>query len=156
MTRFKKILKWALWTLSTIIFLSIIIFFWYCNSLDKVNPLTVIYYGELKTELIKQGHKDKLLVISSKRANWHNQILTLFGASSKSRHLSGDAIDIMVLDVNGDGEINSKDVDIVYKILDNKIVKDKGGLGTYKSENGIWNRQMVHLDCRQKRTRWHR
>lgn len=156
MNRLKKILKWTLWTLLTIIFLSIIIFFWYCNSLDKINPLTVVYYGELKTELIRQGHKDKLLVISSKRANWHNNMLTLFGASSKSRHLSGDAIDIMVLDVNGDGEIDSKDVDIVYKILDNKIIKNKGGLGTYKSEIGIWNRQMVHLDCRQKKTRWHR
>src|SRR5687768_11247832 len=151
MNRLKKILKGTLWTLLTIISLSIIIFFWYCNSLDKVNPLTVVYYGELKTELIKQGHKDKLLVISSKRANWHNQVLTLFGASSKSRHLSGDAIDIMVLDVNGDGEIDSKDVDIVYKILDNKIIKNKGGLGTYKSETGIWNRQMIHLDCRQKK-----
>jgi uncharacterized protein YcbK (DUF882 family) len=156
MSSLKKFLKWTLWTLVTIILLSTIIFFWYCNSLDKVDPLTVVYYGELKTELIRQGHKDKLLVISSKRANWHNQILTLFGASSKSRHLSGDAIDIMVLDVNSDGEIDSKDVDIVYQILDKKIVKNKGGLGTYKSEIGIWNRQMVHLDCRQKKTRWHR
>jgi uncharacterized protein YcbK (DUF882 family) len=156
MNKLKTILKWTLWTLLTIVSLSILIFFWYCNSLEKVNPLTVIYYGEIKTELIRQGHKDKLLVISGKRANWHNQILTLFGASSKSRHLDGDAIDIMVLDVNSDGEIDSKDVDIVYKILDKKIIKNKGGLGTYKSEIGIWNRQMVHLDCRQKRTRWHR
>jgi len=156
MNRLKKILKWTLWTLLTIISLSIIIFLLYCNSLGKVNPLTVVYYAELKTELLKQGHKDKLLVISSKRANWHNQILTLFGASSKSRHLSGDAIDIIVLDVNGDGEMDSKDVDIVYKIFDSKIIRNKGGLGTYKSEIGIWNRQMVHLDCRQKKIRWHR
>jgi uncharacterized protein YcbK (DUF882 family) len=156
MNRLKSILKWTLWIFLIIVSLSITIFFWYCNSLEKVNPLTVNYYRELKAELLKQGHDDKLLVISSKRADWHNQILTLFGASSKSRHLTGDAIDIMVLDVNGDGEIDSKDVDIVYNILNNKIVKNKGGLGTYKSEIGIWNRQMVHLDCRQKRTRWHR
>jgi hypothetical protein len=78
MNRFKKILKWAAGILLTIISLSIILFFWYCNSLDKINPLTVNYYEQLKIELTKQGHKDNLLVISSKRANWHNQILTLF------------------------------------------------------------------------------
>ena len=110
----------------------------------------------MKTGLKEQGYDDELLVISSKRANWHNNVLTLFGASSKSRHLSGDAIDIMVMDVNRDGKIDSKDVDIVYAILDRKILRNNGGLGTYKSEIGIWNRQMVHLDCRQTRTRWHR
>ena len=62
----------------------------------------------------------------------------------------------MVMDVNDDGHMNAEDVDIVYKLLDEKIVKGTGGLGTYKSEWGIWNRQMVHLDCRQKRMRWRR
>jgi hypothetical protein len=62
----------------------------------------------------------------------------------------------MVMDVNADGELDSKDVDITYLILDKKVIKNKGGLGTYKSETGFWNRQMIHLDCRPTRTRWHR
>lgn len=99
---------------------SIATFVLYCNSLGQVNPKTIGYYGQLKTELKSQGYADKLLVISSKRADWHNNILTLFGASSKSRHLHGDAIDIMVMDVNADGGLNSKDVDIVFSILDKK------------------------------------
>jgi uncharacterized protein YcbK (DUF882 family) len=152
----KTMLKWSLWTIAAILIISVSIFYFYCNSLEKVNPLTISCYEKLKTELREQGLQDKLLVISSKRANWHNQILTFFGASSNSRHLSGDAIDIMVLDINNDKEINGKDVDLVYKILDTKIVRDKGGIGTYKSEYGIWNRQMVHLDCRQNRSRWSR
>lgn len=152
----KRILKWTFFIVLTILILSIATFFLYCNSLDKVNPKTISYYRQLRAELKERGYTDKVLVISSKRANWHNNILTLFGASSKSRHLSGDAIDIMVLDVNADGEIDSKDVDIVYAILDKNIIKNAGGLGTYKSEAGLWNRQMVHFDSRQKRTRWHR
>jgi uncharacterized protein YcbK (DUF882 family) len=132
------------------------IFFLYCNSLSNVNPLTISYYNQLKKALGNQGYQNRLIVISSKRVPWHNQLLTLFGASSKSRHLTGDAIDIMVWDVNDDGEIDSNDVDIVYNTLDEKILKNTGGLGTYKTESGIWNTQMVHLDCRQKRTRWNR
>jgi uncharacterized protein YcbK (DUF882 family) len=156
MNTLKRIVKWILFTVLTILALSIAAFFLYCNSLDRVNPKTVGYYEQLKAQLKAQGHTDKLLVISSKRADWHNSILTLFGASSQSKHLSGDAVDIMVMDVNFDGKIDSMDVDIVYAILDQRIVKNKGGLGTYKSEVWIWNRQMVHLDCREKRTRWHR
>lgn len=143
-------------SLTIILVLSVAAFFLYCNSLRAVNPVTVAYYEQLKVLLKEQGYRDQLVVISGKRANWHNQILTLFGASSTSRHLKGDAIDIMVFDVNADGKIDAADVDIVYGILDMKIIRKKGGLGTYTSETGIWNRQMVHVDCRQKRTRWHR
>jgi len=95
-------------------------------------------------------------VISTKRENWHNELLIKFGASSKSRHLDGDAIDILVLDVNDDGQMDGKDVDIVYQIVDKQILKGKGGLGTYKTEDWIWNRQMIHMDCRQGSSRWNR
>jgi uncharacterized protein YcbK (DUF882 family) len=156
MKRLKRVIKWTVFTILTVLIVSISTFLLYCNSFDQVNPTTIELYGQLKTELKKKGYDDKLLVISSKRASWHNNILTLFGASSKSRHLGGDAIDFMVLDVNGDGEFDSNDVDIVYTILDKTIIRNKGGLGTYKSEAGIWNRQMIHLDCRPNRTRWHR
>lgn len=156
MSRTRKILKGILWSIAVALVLLVSVFFLYCNSLSAVNPVTVAYYEQLKALLKEQGYRDQLVVISSKRAHWHNQILTLFGASSTSRHLQGDAIDIMVLDVNADGEINATDVDIVYAIVDTKIIRNKGGLGTYTSENGIWNRQMVHVDCRQNRTRWHR
>jgi uncharacterized protein YcbK (DUF882 family) len=152
----KSLLKSSLWTIFTLAMLSIIIFYSYCNSLKNVNPTTIEYYEKLKAELKNRGLNDGLIVISSKRANWHNQLLTYFGAASNSRHLSGDAIDIMVLDVNHDKRINIQDVDIVYEILDSKIVLNKGGLGIYKSEDGFWNRQMIHLDCRENKTRWSR
>ncbi|MEO1050904.1 MAG: DUF882 domain-containing protein [Bacteroidota bacterium] len=121
-----------------------------------MHPTTKAYYAQLKKELVKQGYKDRLMVISGKRPKWWNSILTNFGAAKKSQHLKGNAIDILVLDVNDDGKKDTKDVDIVYRILNQKIIGNKGGIGTYKTEKVIWNRQMVHIDCRGYRARWHR
>ncbi|MDN5214735.1 DUF882 domain-containing protein [Fulvivirgaceae bacterium BMA12] len=154
--RLKRIFKWVLGIIGVTLMLFSTFFFFYANTLKGVNPKTISYYYQLKTELKAKGYKDQLIIISSQRAAWHNQLLTLFGAATKSRHLRGDAIDIMVLDVNADGIIDGKDVDIVYILLDREIVKNTGGLGTYQSERWIWNRQMIHVDCRQKKARWHR
>jgi uncharacterized protein YcbK (DUF882 family) len=151
-----RILIYTLWTVTTIFLIATLVFLFYNNSFRNVNPTTVEYYKDLKSTLVKDGFQDQLLVISSKRENWHNQLLIRFGASSNSRHLIGDAIDILVLDVNDDGQMDDKDVDIVYQILDKKILKGKGGLGTYKTEAWIWNRQMIHMDCRQGSNRWNR
>lgn len=102
-----------------------------------------------------KGYKARLLVISTKRFSFHNNIqVKLSGAASNSRHLTGDAIDFLVFDVNNDGDRDSKDVDIVTKILINDIMKDKGGIGTYKNENSFIYRQMVHIDCRKGKARW--
>jgi len=96
-------------------------------------------------------------VISTKRFSFHNKMRVKFsGAASKSRHLRGDAIDFLVFDINRDGKRNAADVDIVYKILDEKIMKNQGGIGTYKNEKSFIDRQMVHIDCRNERSRWAR
>lgn len=76
------------------------------------------------------------------------------GAAKDSRHLVGDAIDFIVFDVNNDGISNNKDVEIVFDILDKEIIKNKGGIGTYKNEHSFINRQMIHIDCRGYRARW--
>lgn len=151
-----KIFKWLLGITMLILALFIAFFFFYASSLSGVDSRTVGYYNQLKSELKASGYQDNLLIISSKRNRRHNQMLTFFGAASNSRHLRGDAIDLVVLDVNGDGQVDTEDVDIVYNLLDTKILPGKGGLGTYKSERWPWNRQMVHMDCREKKARWHR
>lgn len=139
-----------------VIVLTAIFIFLRLSSLDSLNPVTVDYYNQLRSELVLQGYDDNLLVISTKRPAWYNCILTNFGAAKKSQHLHGNAIDIVVLDVNVDNIIDTNDVDIVYNILNNEIVRDKGGVGTYKSLPAFWDRQMVHFDCRGYRARWHR
>lgn len=156
MKRIKKALKISGILAGIILAAFVIIFFSYCNSLQHVHPATVSYYQQLRGELQQRGYKPRLLVISSYRAPWHNRMLTRFGAARYSRHIQGDAIDILVMDVNRDGKMNTADVDIVYALLDEKIMPGTGGLGSYKHQRGFWNRQMVHLDCRSEKARWNR
>lgn len=98
--------------------------------------------------LSKQGLNQNAFVVSSGfRPPTYNKRV---GGKPKSRHLHGQAIDILILDINKDGRSNKKDVDLAYSILDQQIVREGGGLGRYKS-----NKRMLHLDCRGYRARWH-
>jgi uncharacterized protein YcbK (DUF882 family) len=133
------------------------VFFFYCNNIALTDKRTQNFYHALKDSLQQKGFSPQLLVISTKRAAWHNALQVKFsGAANSSRHLTGDAIDFLVFDVNGDGSSNSKDIDIVYDILDKEIIKEKGGIGTYKHESSFINHQMIHIDCRGYGARWAR
>lgn len=134
-----------------------LLFVTYTSSLVGVREETVDVYRALKEALVEQGYAPRLLVMSGRRYALDNKILaTLGGASRNSRHLQGDAIDVVVLDVNRDGKTDRQDVDIVYQLLDRKLVGDRGGIGTYKGEWDFFSRQMVHFDLRGNRARWHR
>jgi uncharacterized protein YcbK (DUF882 family) len=148
MKRFIKII-------TVIILVATAVFFLYCNNTALANKKTLAFYNELKDSLQSKGYKASLLVISTKRFGWHNYIQRKFThAAKKSRHLSGDAIDFLVFDINSNGISDSADVNIVTAILDRSIVKNLGGLGTYKTDKGFLNQQMVHIDCRGYGARW--
>jgi uncharacterized protein YcbK (DUF882 family) len=150
---YKKVLK----SLFILLIILAAVFFLYANNTKPVNKETVKFYGNLKTKLKEKGYSQNLVIISTKRFKWHNDLqIKLSGAASKSRHLTGDAIDFIVLDINKDGISDSKDVDIVFDILDKDIIGSKGGIGTYKNEKGFFSRQMIHIDCRGYRSRWAR
>jgi uncharacterized protein YcbK (DUF882 family) len=158
----RKFLKYFFRFLLIIIVIALIptLIFWIqAISLNGVHPTVIEYNQQLKTQLKKDGYKANLIITSAKRWKWHNDFLVWSGsgAAKNSQHLKGKAIDIMVLDVNGDWKCNAKDVDIIYKILDKKIIKNKGGIGTYyKKAGNFFDRQMVHFDARGKRARWRR
>jgi uncharacterized protein YcbK (DUF882 family) len=154
MRMLRKILKLSGIIAGSILILLVAWYFIYIRSLWGVDQKTVNYYKELKIEMRKQGYRPKFIILSGKRWPWHNKLLK--GAAKNSKHLQGQAIDIVVLDVNRDGRANGLDVDIVYQILDQIIIGDQGGIGTYKGEAGFMDRQMVHFDCRGSRSRWHR
>ena len=129
----------------------------YTNSLIGVNPIAKAYRQALAKELKQEGYQANYFVISGRRWTLDNYLLNkLGGAAKKSQHLQGNAIDIIVLDVNVDGKMDGKDVDLIYAILNKKIIRDKGGIGTYKKEEGFLNRQMIHFDCRGHKVRWKR
>ena len=142
-------------TLDVILGLVLLLFFLYFNNTRLVNSKTLSFYNELKDSLRSGGLSPNLVVISTKRFKFHNDIQVAFsGAATRSRHLGGDALDFIVMDINGDGKTNSVDVDIVYNILDKKIIGNKGGIGMYKNENSFISKQMIHIDCRGSRARW--
>lgn len=144
-------------SLFLVIVLGILLYWLHAFLLIGVDQKTKAFYKELKQELKKKDYATSLFVLSGRRYSWDNGFLNEYGNAAKnSKHLNGEAIDIIVLDVNKDGESNEKDVDIVFDILNEKIVKNEGGIGTYKKENGFFSRQMVHFDCRGHWARWHK
>jgi uncharacterized protein YcbK (DUF882 family) len=142
--------------LAIFIGIGVAMFLSYFNNTTLVNPIIVSYYTQLKETLKQEGYKDRMVVVCTKRSTWVNYILNKISqAELKSRHLKGEAIDILVGDVNSDGRTNGQDVDIVFYLLDIKIIKDQGGIGTYKNKSPLI-KQMVHFDCRGYKARWHR
>lgn len=133
--------------------LSLVVFFTHFNNTKWVNPVvTDYYYYSLKESLREKGYTNNLLVISTKRSKLENKLLQKISvAAPNSTHLEGNALDIIIGDINADGKIN--DMEIVYQILDTEIVKDKGGIGVYKNQ-GFIIKQMIHIDCRDEKKRW--
>ncbi|MGV3560053.1 hypothetical protein [Larkinella arboricola] len=105
----------------------------------------------LAVELQRAGYGARYIPISGFRPVWLNRLLPL--ASKKSTHRHGKAIDILVLDINGDWRINKRDVMLVVAALeriDRREKKLKGGLGTY-FQSFPW---MVHFDANGSGRRW--
>lgn len=66
-----------------------------------------------------------------------------------SRHIRGEAIDIIVKDVDQNGKYEeSKDKQIILDLLEHKIIQSEGGIGRYP------HTRSVHFDVRGKRARW--
>ncbi len=139
-----------------IIFLILLGSIWlYTNSLIGVDVTAKKYLYELKHELKELGYQPNLFVSGGRRYKLDNYLLNKYaGGAKNSLHLKGKAIDLIILDVNKDGKRNSKD--IVYRILDKKIIGNKGGLGSYKNVNGFLSRQMIHFDSRGYKARRNR
>ncbi len=128
----------------------------YAQTLIGVHPKTVAYYQKLSGELRRRRHSPNYFILTTIRPRWLNELLRPFGAAPFSRHVHAEAVDLIVLDVNGDWSADAKDVDIVYDVLNRVIVRDGGGVGTYKGEPLFLQYQMIHFDCRGHRARWHR
>ena len=68
--------------------------------------------------------------------------------AKKSRHQFGEAIDLLVGDVNRDGRADEDDKAPLLKMLDEKIIGNAGGVGKYPGSH------VIHMDVRGFRARW--
>ncbi len=101
---------------------------------------------ELQEELEKMGHnKNAFYIVNGHRHPRYNEGV---GGASLSRHIKGEAVDISIGDINRDGQSNQEDKKIVLDLLENKIIKNEGGIGLYPGTKS------VHYDVRGKRARW--
>ena len=89
-------------------------------------------------------------VHSGFRTPLHNRRIA--NSAQDSRHQYGDAADI-VIDADGNGSINSRDISIIVKAVEEveRVYPElKGGLGVYS--RGA--RSYVHVDVRGRSVRW--
>lgn len=127
--------------------------FYSASIMDRSNPIywridkEILYkIIELRQELEQNNYeKNGFEVRHGYRTPEHNESV---GGASKSRHIKGEAVDMVILDVNKDGEYTDEDKQIVIDILEQKIIKNQGGIGKYPGT------RTVHMDVRGYRARW--
>lgn len=107
----------------------------------------------IKESLIKSGYNPKWFVISERRSKVFNSLLA--NSAKKSHHLHGNAIDVFIIDIDGDGVFTQKDLDIVKshnRKVENRNPKLRGGFGTYTSKKIA--KRMIHFDTRGYRVEY--
>jgi len=100
----------------------------------------------LQNTLDKKGfNPNGFSVVNGHRHPLYNEQV---GGASKSRHIKGEAIDIHIQDIDGNGYYEEKDKQIVLDLLEKIIIKSEGGIGKYPGTRA------VHFDVRGYRARW--
>ena len=101
---------------------------------------------QLRQTLKAQGYNPNgFQVVNGHRNPKHNARV---GGASRSRHIKGEALDLAIGDINNDGRYTKEDKKIVLQLLEEKVIKNEGGIGLYPGTN------RVHMDVRGFRARW--
>ncbi len=101
---------------------------------------------DLIQSLEQKGHDPS--AFSVKNGHRHPAYNEQIGGASLSRHIRGEAVDIVVADIDKNGRIEQEDKDIILDILETEVIKDQGGIGRYPGS------MSVHYDVRGTRARW--
>lgn len=101
---------------------------------------------ELRAELKNSNYnKNGFLITYGHRNPKHNEDIN---GASKSRHIKGEAVDMIIGDINNDGKYTLVDKEIVIDLLETKVIKNKGGIGKYPGT------KIIHMDVRGYSARW--
>lgn len=101
---------------------------------------------ELQQELIANGYNPKAFWI--RYGHRPPQFNSEVNGANFSRHVNGEAADLVIKDINLDGKYTEEDKTIVLDIVENKIIGNTGGVGRYPGT------RTVHIDVRGKKARW--
>lgn len=102
----------------------------------------------IRTELKEQGHTPMWFIISEKRSSLYNRLL--LNSRDKSKHLMGRAIDVYVIDIDGDGDYDGQD----YKLIEKAAAKvsratpELSGKTYHYLDKGLFSRRMVHVELK--------
>jgi hypothetical protein len=116
-------------------------------GLTGANPNIKLKVKLVKESLVKAGYNPRWFTISEKRNKYFNRLLP--NSAKRSHHLHGNAIDVYVIDIDGDGKFTQTDLDIVKvhtKRVERKNPSLRGAFGTYTSKPIA--KHMIHFDTR--------
>lgn len=119
-------------------------------SQDKVylgiDERIIYQFIALQDALARSGYDPDALEV--RFGHRHPVLNQEVGGASKSRHILGEALDINIDDIDGDGRYSETDKEIVLQLCDKQIIADQGGIGRYPGTRSI------HIDVRGYRARW--
>jgi Peptidase M15 len=78
----------------------------------------------------------------------HPSLNVRAGGAPKSRHQWGEAIDLLIGDIDRNGVMDAEDKLPLLEILETKIIGNNGGVGRYPGT------QVIHIDVRGSKARW--
>ncbi|MBD3637033.1 MAG: DUF882 domain-containing protein [Crocinitomicaceae bacterium] len=84
---------------------------------------------------------------SVRESHRHPLCNKLRGGASKSQHINGKAVDLVIKDINRDGDANQVDKSICLDILE-PMIGNRGGIGRYPRT------MTIHIDSRGYKARW--
>ena len=135
------------------VFILLSYFFFVRPANDNVTLKVNLVKKELKSMgyrpiwFMISGHRDKLLT----KISYNN-------SKKFSQHMIGNAIDVEVIDIDGDWDFDDNDIRLIEKAnyrVEKKNPNLVGALGTYRNKNSDWLEwHQVHFDTRGYKKRY--
>ncbi len=149
----KVLKKWPLWAFDARwlfrgVMLSVVgyLLMWFFGLLGSDRRLHD-KIADMRTELEGRGHRPTWFIISQKRSSLYNAVLS--NSVKKSKHLQGLAIDLFVVDVDGNGRYDRRDFDLIREAsvrCERRFPGYRGSVFHYLARGSWLSRHMVHVE----------
>lgn len=104
----------------------------------------------IQDELLKEGYTPRWFIISQKRSQFFNSFLKNSVKNGKSKHHDGKAIDLFIIDIDGDGRYNIDDFELMKAAMikcEKSNPGTKGNIYNYFGRGSI-SQHMVHIEIK--------